>query len=237
MRNNNQDCFSITPVKGKNMVIFCLCDGMGGHAAGEIASHVAERAFVEFVLAKLTSRVNKNPKHGEILINACAEANSLTCRYSELSEDYRGLGTTIVGGILQESGHGNIVNVGDSRAYLYSAETEKITQITNDHSLVEAYISAGLISRDEARKHPQKNIITRALGAESSVEADVFKISMKKGDMLLLCSDGLTNYVTDEELQDLFKATGEPEDYCRELLSLTYKRGAGDNVTIISVVM
>lgn len=235
-RKDNQDCFEIANVQSRNCLIVALCDGMGGHAAGQLAGKVANRAFVDYARAKLTSRTVRNPDHRAVLQRACEEANAVTYQYSALSDEYHGLGTTLVGAVILDSGKAYLVNVGDSRAYLISHKNETIRQITNDHSLVDSYVRAGMITKEEARVHPQKNIITRALGAESAVRADSFEVTLSKGDMLLFCSDGMSNYFSDDEILHACLENPDPELCCRYLLDATFERGAGDNVTIVAVV-
>ena len=234
VRKENQDCFSIEEIG--DVLLLVVCDGMGGHAAGRLASHLADEAFRNYVRGKLTSRIRRFMDTRKILQDGCREANSIILQYSEMSEEYAGLGTTLVGGILSESGTSYLVNVGDSRAYQLSAGRKTIVQITEDHSLVQTYVNAGLITKEEARTHPRKNIITRALGGDVYEEADIFEVKMLSGDMLLFCSDGLSNFVTDDEILQTYLLHPDPEECCRDLLSQTYARGAGDNVTIAVVV-
>ena len=234
VRKENQDCFSIEEIG--DVLLLVVCDGMGGHAAGRLASHLADEAFRNYVRGKLTSRIRRFMDTRKVLQDGCREANSVILQYSEMSEEYAGLGTTLVGGILSESGTSYLVNVGDSRAYQLSAGRKTIVQITEDHSLVQTYVNAGLITKEEARTHPRKNIITRALGGDVYEEADIFEVKMLSGDMLLFCSDGLSNFVTDDEILQTYLLHPDPEECCRDLLSQTYARGAGDNVTIAVVV-
>lgn len=235
VRKNNQDCFCIRRCEPKQCLIAALCDGLGGASSGEIASETALNSFGDYVYAKLTSRVHKNPDIKKVLQDACVEANSTVYDYSLFDVSLNGLGTTLVGGIVEDSGAVRLVNVGDSRAYLFR-NTGEISQITTDHSLVEDLIRSGVLTREKARKHPQKNIITRAVGTEESVESDYFEAQLYEGDMLLLCSDGLYNYVSEDEMLECFRQYREPEDICQILMALTFERGAGDNVTILSVV-
>ena len=234
VRKENQDCFSIEEIG--DVLLLVVCDGMGGHAAGRLASHLADEAFRNYVRGKLTSRIRRFMDTRKILQDGCREANSIILQYSEMSEEYAGLGTTLVGGILSESGTSYLVNVGDSRAYQLSAARKTIVQITEDHSLVQTYVNAGLITKEEARTHPRKNIITRALGGDVYEDADIFEVKMQSGDMLLFCSGGLSNFVTDDEILQTYLLHPDPEECCRDLLSQTYARGAGDNVTIAVVV-
>jgi protein phosphatase len=234
VRKENQDCFSIEEIG--DVLLLVVCDGMGGHAAGRLASHLADEAFRNYVRGKLTSRIRRFMDTRKILQDGCREANSVILQYSEMSEEYAGLGTTLVGGIMSESGTSYLVNVGDSRAYQLSAGRKTIVQITEDHSLVQTYVNAGLITKEEARTHPRKNIITRALGGDVYEDADIFEVKMQSGDMLLFGSDGLSNFVTDDEILQTYLLHPNPEECCRDLLSQTYARGAGDNVTIAVVV-
>ena len=145
------------------------------------------------------------------------------------------MGTTIVGGLIESAGKGYIINVGDSRAYLISRREEAMYQITRDHSYVEDLVECGAITREEARLHPRKNVITRALGVEPQVKSDYFEFTMQNGDTLILCSDGLSNMLTDSEILDFTLDNPEPETLCRLLVDAALRRGAGDNVTVIAV--
>lgn len=231
LRQNNQDTFVITRCSSRNCSIVALCDGMGGANAGDIASSISVRSFVDFVNAKLTSRVNKNPDIEKVLKDAVYEANDVAYEYSLFDLSLNGMGTTIVGGIIFDDGEAHIINVGDSRAYLLSASSA--AQITTDHSFVEELVKAGAITREQANTHPQKNVITRALGTEKTVECDYYRIKMADGDALLLCSDGLSNLVSETEMLNVYSVSGTPEEICSGLLELTYQHGASDNVTIV----
>ena len=146
------------------------------------------------------------------------------------------MGTTIVGGVIKSSGNGYIINVGDSRAYHISRRGNSIYQITRDHSLVEELVEVGAITKEQAKTHPQKNVITRVLGSEPWVEADYFEFTLQSGDFLLLCSDGLSNMISDLEMLDYAKEYQDPELLCRSLLSKALNRGARDNVTVVAVM-
>ncbi|MBQ9685797.1 MAG: Stp1/IreP family PP2C-type Ser/Thr phosphatase [Oscillospiraceae bacterium] len=236
VRKDNQDCFIIEKCQPKSCLIVALCDGMGGAKAGGIASQLSNKAFVAYVYAKLTSRVGRTLDYKRILKDACAEANGVSYEYSRFDEAYNGMGTTIVGGVIKNNGSGYIINVGDSRAYHISRRQNSIHQITRDHSLVQELVEAGAITREQARSHPQKNVITRALGSEFDVEADYFEFMLQSGDVLLLCSDGLSNIVSDLEMLDYVKEYQEPELLCRALMSKALNRGATDNVTVVAVM-
>ena len=235
-RKDNQDSYIIEKCNAKDCLIIALCDGMGGENAGELASQLSNKAFVSYIYAKLTSRVNRPPDYRKMLLDACAEANGVSYEYSQFDEAYHGMGTTLVGGVIKSSGHGYIINVGDSRAYQISRRNDAITQITRDHSLVEELVEVGVITKEQARVHPKRNVITRALGSDESVEADYFEVSLQSGDMLIFCSDGLSNMVSDLEMLEYSKEYPEPELLCRALMSKALKRGAKDNVTVLAVM-
>ncbi len=236
IRKDNQDCFIIEKCEARDCLVVALCDGMGGAKAGGVASQLANKAFVNYLFSKLISRVNRSLNYKSILQAACTEANGVAYEYSQFGEEFTGMGTTIVGGVIRNSGSGYIINVGDSRAYRISRRSGTIQQITKDHSLVEELVSFGAITPEQAKTHPQRNVITRALGSEPTVEADYFEFSLQSGDVLLLCSDGLSNTVSDLEMLDYAKEFPEPERLCRALMSKALNRGARDNVTVVAVM-
>lgn len=237
IRLDNQDSFIIESCTAKESLIVALCDGMGGAKAGGLASRLSNRSFVSYIYAKLTSRSRKPIDLRTVLLDACQEANSVAYEYSQFDDAYKGMGTTIVGGVINANGNGHIINVGDSRAYHISRSTNSIYQITTDHSLVEELVEFGAITKEQAKRHPQRNVITRALGSEENVEADYFEFSLQSGDTLLLCSDGLSNMVTDLEMLDYANEYQDPELMCRALMSKALNRGARDNVTVVAVMM
>lgn len=237
IRQDNQDSFIIEKCDAKDCLIVALCDGMGGAKAGGLASQLSNRSFVSYIYAKLTSRVNRAPDYKQILQDACKEANGVAFEYSQFDEAFNGMGTTIVGGVIKNNGNGYIINVGDSRAYHISRRSGTIYQITRDHSLVEDLVEYGAITKEQAKSHPQRNVITRALGSESTVEADCFEFTLHNGDVLLLCSDGLSNIVSDFEMLDYAREyNDDPELLCRALMSKALNRDARDNVTVVAVV-
>ncbi len=235
IREDNQDCFIIEKCEKKSCFIVALCDGMGGAKAGGLASRLANKTFVSYVFDKLMSRKRLTSSYKQILIDACNEANRVDFDYSQFDDSCKGMGTTIVGGIISENGSGHIINVGDSRAYLISVRHRDIYQITRDHSLVEDLVEYGAITKEQARTHPQKNVITRAVGAEAEVAADYFEFNLQNSDILLLCSDGLSNMVSDIEILDYAVEYSEPELLCRALMDKALNRGASDNVTVVAV--
>ncbi len=221
VRKNNQDSFYYQI--GEDCAVGLVCDGMGGAAAGDLASRLAANAFVD----RLSQPA---PSVEELLENALDGANEAVYQYSIEHTECAGMGTTLVAAVVM--GHtAHIINVGDSRCYYLDADG--ISQITEDHSVVADLVRQGIITPEQARVHPQKNLITRALGTRMNRRGDLFTVKLKPGSMLLLCSDGLTNQVTDQEI--LFEALygGPLEDCCRRLVDIVMRRGAPDNVTVV----
>lgn len=227
VRQENQDRFIIRILNDESAVVV-LCDGMGGAQAGSVASTMAAEAFAAHALACLNSPEDERDI-SEIAVDAVNYANIKVYDRSFADFGCIGMGTTLVAAIVKMN-RSVIVNVGDSRCYLISDGNIKL--ITRDHSLVEELVGRGTLTRDEAKQHPRKNVITRAMGVEQSVICDVFAPDMKKGDYLLFCSDGLSNLVSDEELLSVFKESSGLDDICNGLLDMALKRGAEDNVTV-----
>lgn len=228
VRKQNQDRYYIAQY-GSQLVASVVCDGMGGARAGHIASQIAVEVFSEHMKA-LEKEMQTTPT---LLLRECGErANTEIFNQAKRCEDYYGMGTTMVSVIL----HGtvaHIMNIGDSRAYHIS--DEGIARVTRDHSLVEALVANGKITPEEACNHPQKNLITRALGSGPTVEPDLYEKELKAGEFLLLCSDGLSNMVNDQEILYEIVHGGSVESCCRRLLDITLSRGATDNVTIVLI--
>jgi len=231
VRRDNQDSFIIENCDRCSSVIAAVCDGMGGAKAGDLASQLACRAFASGVYEKLLAQ-RYDVYHDAILKTSAAEANGVVYEYSGFGSEYDGMGTTLVGAIVTKR-EAHIVNVGDSRAYLLTKAG--IKQISRDHSYVESLIAMGAIDRSEAMFHPKKNVITRALGVDAEVEADYFRIPVHSGECILLCSDGLSNMVSDREMFRTFQTEKAPDKICHSLMKLALDRGARDNVTVVAV--
>ena len=226
-RTVNQDFVftSETPV-GNLPNLFLVADGMGGHKAGDFASSYA----VEVLLSTIREDENSNPV--KIIRAAIENANTQLLREASDNETMSGMGTTMV--LVTIVGHyAYVANVGDSRLYL--VDENKISQITKDHSLVEEMVRMGEISRDDARNHPDKNIITRALGAGRDVDVDFFDIRLTPGDILLLCSDGLSNMVPDEDIRQVIRTSETLEETGRRLVSMANDNGGRDNIAVVLV--
>ena len=226
-RTVNQDFVftSETPV-GNLPNLFVVADGMGGHKAGDFASSYA----VEVLLSTIREDENSNPV--KIIRAAIENANTQLLREASDNETMSGMGTTMV--LVTIVGHyAYVANVGDSRLYL--VDENKISQITKDHSLVEEMVRMGEISRDDARNHPDKNIITRALGAGRDVDVDFFDIRLTPGYILLLCSDGLSNMVPDEDIRQVIRTSETLEETGRRLVSMANDNGGRDNIAVVLV--
>ena len=225
-RQLNQDFIyrSETPV-GNLPNVFIVADGMGGHNAGDYASRLA----VETVVEEISTSFEKNPV--KILNNAIERANEMLRKRAREDRALSGMCTTIVAATCMGK-YLEVANVGDSRLYVISDE---IRQITQDHSLVEEMVRMGGLDKETARNHPDKNIITRAVGARRDVEVDFFDVELQTGDMVLLCSDGLTNMVDDEMICRILKGDGNLEDRVEELTRTANQNGGKDNISVIVI--
>ena len=226
IRSQNQDGYYLN-VLSEHLAVGVVCDGMGGARAGNIASLIAVETFVD-TLKNLRPEQEEAP--AAALDRAAAAANEAVFRRACTDPDCRGMGTTMVAVLIVEDA-AYLLNIGDSRAYHIDADG--ITRLTRDHSVVEDMVARGDITPEQARTHPRKNLITRALGAEERIRADLYERQLKSGDFLLLCSDGLTNIVTDQEILYEVLHGGETEACCQRLLDIALSRGAPDNVTAV----
>ena len=225
-RTVNQDFVftSETPV-GNLPNLFVVADGMGGHKAGDFASSYA----VEVLLSTIREDENSNPV--KIIRAAIETANTQLLREASDNEAMSGMGTTMV--LVTIVGHyAYVANVGDSRLYLIN---QGIVQLTKDHSLVEEMVRLGGIKPEEAKHHPDKNIITRAIGAKDSVEVDFYEHRLKKGDIILMCTDGLSNMVEDEELFHIVQGGRDIVESAQSLVETAKENGGTDNIGIVLV--
>ena len=229
VRAENQDCFRLSFCGSERLLAAVLCDGMGGARCGATASALAADAFMSHAANSLDESSRPADMKG-ILTEAVGYANAQVYERSFRELSCIGMGTTMVARLVSGR-RAMLANVGDSRAYLLSRD--RLRQVTRDHSLVEELISSGKITREEGRVHPQKNIITRAVGTEASIRADLYELKLTPDSRLLLCSDGLSNALTDETLQRVLREEPEPEQAARKLLDLALEAGATDNVTIL----
>ncbi len=225
IRKENQDKFLFELREDENALCAVLCDGMGGALAGSIASSMAVEAFMLHACSVFT--------HGADMKNTLREAvNYANIKvYDRSFSDFScmGMGCTLVGLLIDEN-RCLIANVGDSRAYLQSGG--EIRQISRDHSLVEELVAKGEISHDEAKNHPQKNIITRAVGVEANVKCDIFDFTPEPGSRIILCSDGLSNLLSNQEILYISTSNSSVSAAADAMLHLALERGAPDNVTV-----
>jgi len=235
-RKHNEDSFVIDISEG----LFVVADGMGGHAAGEVAAKIAVDTIEEFITdtsQKMEStwpfqynhqwRFNSNrlavavEKANERVISAVAKQPAL-----------KGMGTTLVGGILNGTGM-SLAHVGDSRAY--RRRSGELRRLTDDHSWVHEQIVTGILTEEEAKSHPLKNVVTRALGGGPTVLPELQEYDLQSGDQYLFCSDGLTTMLSDDEISRVLSAGGDPETICRGLIEQANDKGGLDNITAIVV--
>lgn len=232
VRAENQDSFVIEHIESRECLAAVICDGMGGASAGSIASTLASKTFMNYLVDRIMASRAKNPDVKRHLLNACKKANDIVYSYSRFNTDYSGMGTTMVAAVIMGN-HAVVANVGDSRAYVVSKK--KIVQITKDHSYVQELVDKGIITPEMAKTHPRKNVILQALGSEDGVKCDIFTHKLARGERLLLCSDGLTNMLTDEEILEVSRTNKTPENYCKKLIELALEAGANDNVTVVTL--
>lgn len=233
VRQENQDDFHICVDTDLDYGLCVVCDGMGGAKAGGVASSYASKIFAEEVESQLKPQMSKK-YIVDLACRAVHKANSVLYEKSLSDAAYSGMGTTLVATVTDGTDT-VFVNVGDSRAYLIN--DDGIEQITRDHSVVEDMLIMGDLTREEARTHPGKNLITRALGTEDTIECDHYLKKLKKGDNILLCSDGLTNMVEDQEILYEVLHGGEKEYVCERLTEIANSRGGRDNITVVLLVI
>ena len=215
LRDHNEDSLVVAPP------LFAIADGMGGHAAGEVASEIAVRVLSELA-----------PEHpdGAALGHAVEEANRAVIQAAHEGRGRQGMGTTMTAAML-EGERLVIAQVGDSRAYLL--HQGKLQQLTRDHSLMADMIEAGQLTPEEARTHPQRSVITRALGSDTHLHPDIYEINVETGDRLLICSDGLSGMVFDNEIENTLRRVQDPQRCASQLVNEAIAAGGHDNVTVI----
>lgn len=225
-RKQNQDSFGIFENES-NEILAVVCDGIGGGLAGDVASHIAVSHLKECFLKKHEFHKDHDVIHW--LKEIIQETNDLIFMQSAKSAEQKGMGTTCVG-ILYTMGSTYIFNVGDSR--IYGMYGKNLIALTVDHSFVQDLISAGEITKEEARTHPNRNMLTNALGIWDNVKIDVNKIKCEF-DLLLICSDGLHGYVSEQEIDRLLKQEKELDEIVHDLIDASKNAGGYDNVSVI----
>ncbi len=232
VRSQNQDSYEIKRFDAQ-CLLCVVCDGMGGAKSGNIASALALDIFVQTVEGLRHKGMTPEDME-QMLRQAVKQANFTVYDQALQFADFSGMGTTLVA-VYVDGDRAMVVNVGDSRCYMMNHDG--VRRVTTDHSLVELMVQRGELTREEARAYPGKNLITRAIGTEASVECDVFPLNVGKGDCFLLCSDGLSNLVDEQEI--LFEVIHgvNKQHCCQRLLGIAKERGAPDNVTSILAVI
>ena len=230
IRKMNQDAYEIRQLD-KNTLLCVVCDGMGGAKSGNVASSLAVDVFSQEIQRTWTPAMEWD-KADQMMKNAVKLANFTVYDQAMQFEEFSGMGTTLVAALVRGS-KVSLVNVGDSRAYVINQKG--IRQITRDHSVVQMMVDRGELTAEMAKSYPGKNLITRAVGTEMTVSGDIFRQELSKGDFLLLCSDGLSNLLDDQEI--LFEVVHgvNKERCCKRLLDIAVSRGAPDNVTSVLV--
>jgi protein phosphatase len=238
VRPSNQDAYAVV----NDLQLWIVADGMGGHPGGDVASRSAVDALAASIRAE--ARLRKKPEQGAIAPEQCetefrgaiADSNQALRDLALQSPDLAGMGTTVVALRIAcgQVAYATVAHVGDSRAYLLRGRT--LTPVTRDHSLVEDYVKVGLLSPDEALIHPLRHVLTRALGTDPQVEADICTFELEPSDRFLLCSDGLTKMLDDAQiLEVLLGADRSQELACRALIQAANDRGGVDNTTVVVV--
>ena len=230
VRSQNQDAYQVAQLD-RNTLLAVVCDGMGGAKSGNIASSLAVDVFVEEIRGTWSSHMDQD-RVEMMLKNAAKLANFTVFDQSRQFEEFDGMGTTLVA-VLIRGRSATVINVGDSRCYKVSRSG--IRQVTRDHSLVQLMVDRGELTPEIARTYPGKNFITRAIGTEPTVLSDVYHMDAQRGDFFLLCSDGLSNMMDEQEI--LFEVLHgvNKQNCCHRLLEIAKNRGAPDNVTSVLI--
>src|SRR5262245_33437700 len=233
-RKHNEDAFAVDLSDG----LFIVADGMGGHAAGEVAARITVETIGEFIAATRQKEEATWPFkydhsldfNSNRLAIAIEKANERVMAAVAAQPWLKGMGTTVVAGLLNEKLL-SLAHVGDSRAYLY--RQERLQRLTDDHSWVHEQVAAGILTEDEAKSHPLKNVVTKALGGGASVAPDLQELPFSPRDRFLFCSDGLTTMLSDEEIEELVAKHEDPQELCRALVDLANDKGGVDNITVV----
>ncbi len=229
VRAQNQDSYYLKAA-GEAVVTAVVCDGMGGARAGNVASALAVETASAYLESMAVQDLAASP--GPHLVKAADLANEAVWQKALREAECLGMGTTMVSAVVTPQ-KVQVLNIGDSRAY--HVGEDGIVKVTRDHSVVEDLVHRGEITPEEARLHPQKNLITRCLGSAATVRADLYEVDLEAGGYLLLCTDGLSNLLTDQEILYEVIHGGEPETCCQRMLDVALSRGAPDNVTSVLI--
>lgn len=227
VRKVNQDAVK-TEVISDNLAWSVVCDGMGGQAGGDIASNIAVIMISKFLSDNL-SELKTSDEIKSVIYEAVSSANQAIYLKSEKDKNLKNMGTTVIVCVVSMNKL-YVAHMGDSRAYLIS--DDEITQITTDHSMVQEMLDNGKLTIEEARNHPQKNIITRALGVNPEIKLEYNTIDIQKGNIILSCTDGLTNTVEEQDIYNICKKCNNKEEAVGKLISKGNKNGGNDNITV-----
>ena len=228
LRDNNQEAYAAFELT-ESAALAVVCDGMGGAAEGALASSRAIKSIKELIADRYFDGMS-DLSVKSLMVSAIENANACIYELSLANPDYAGMGTTVVAAIIANN-YVYVAHAGDSRAYKISEGS--LIQLTNDHSVVQRMVENGEITREEAKDHPDKHIITRALGVDETIKVDFCQEPFEDGDKLILCSDGLTNYVSGEDILRLTE-DGCYYDYANRLVNLANQNGGGDNITVVA---
>ena len=228
VRPTNQDIFQIEAREDNQTALLVVCDGMGGANAGNVASRFAAQSFIESAGDALSGTLDETARQN-LLTQALKQANETVFSLAGRQPEFRGMGTTLVAALIQGD-CATVINVGDSRAYRFDGEA--MHQISEDHSYVEEMRRRGKITEADARTHPQKNLITRALGVSANIVPEYNRCEIEDGDILLLCSDGLTNMVSDEDIAQVLREVPF-FDATSILVDRALQAGGQDNITVL----
>lgn len=235
-RRHNEDAYLLDVERG----LFVVADGMGGHAAGEVASRITVEAIQEYLALRDDEGESTWPfgfnsrysMEGNLLSTAIKKANERVIRAVQNRPELKGMGTTVVAALF-DAERATLVHVGDSRCYLF--RRGDLRRLTDDHSWVQEQVNAGILTPEEATSHPLKNVVTRALGGSLNVLPDLLEVPFEAGDSFLLCSDGLTGMMADDEISAILALEGLAEPRVRALVDLANDRGGVDNITVLLI--
>lgn len=228
VRGNNEDFYHV-PAKEEKYNLFIVADGMGGACAGEVASALAVADTVEFV----NKYFNEYEDKALLLRKAISNANKTVYDTSRTEHVYESMGTTLVAA-LESDGKVFVANVGDSRCYI--ASENQMQQVSVDHSFVQELVNKGMLTKEEAKHHPDRNVITRAIGTQKHVAVDVFCREAKEGDRILLTSDGLTSMLEEEYIEEILLSGDDPKQIVKTLVEKANDAGGKDNITAVVVI-
>jgi len=212
--------------KSSQKFLLVLADGMGGHSKGEVASKIVVNTIAEKIIPVMLSQSN----YASEISKSIQEANKRILQYTSDHPETEGMGSTVVCAVV-DGKNIHLANVGDSRIYVISKE--EIRRVTKDHSYVQELVDKGEISEEEARVHPKKNVITKAVGIYSEIKVDTMKLTLDDDESLLLCCDGQLIHVEDKEIQEVVVKADEAQDACKKLVDLANERGGEDNISVI----